>query len=80
MRENQFIPVPAWVLLQHRETRRKISTLGELLHLLGRVPIPGGVVLLAVLLSPQPADIAIFLEVFGLLVHTVRGAGFSAKV
>lgn len=37
------------------------------LHLLGGVPVPGVVVVLAVLLRPESADVPVLLEVFGSL-------------
>lgn len=49
------------------------------LHLLGGVPVPGVVVLLAVFLSPQPADFTVFLEVLGPLLQTLLGHGFSEQ-
>lgn len=64
----------------------ELSTPGEqtegraavaMLHLLGRVPIPGVVIVLAVLLSPEPADFTIFLEILGPLLQSVFGQSFS---
>lgn len=43
------------------------SSLGGGLHLLGGVPVPGIVVVLAVLLRPESADVPVLLEVFGSL-------------
>lgn len=52
----------------------------KVLHLLGGVSIPGVVVLLAVLLRPQSADISILLEFFGPLLHRLRGLFFSEQI
>lgn len=50
-----------------------------MLHLLGGVPVPGVVFILAVLLSPQTADFTLFLEFFGLLLQSVLGGSFSER-
>lgn len=49
------------------------------LHLLGGIPVPRVVVLLTVLLSPEPADLTIFLEVFGPLLQSLLGQSFSEQ-
>lgn len=49
------------------------------LHLLSGIPVPCIVVLLTVLLGSKPADLAIFLEVFGLLLQTLLGNRFSKQ-
>lgn len=47
------------------------------LHLLSRVSIPGVVVILTVLLSPEPADFTIIFEIFGPVLCSVFGQSFS---
>lgn len=49
---------------------------GVRLHLLGGVSVPGVVLVLAVLLRPQPTDFTVFLKVLGLCLHGLR---FSEK-
>lgn len=51
----------------------------RLLHLLGGVSIPGVVVILTVLLSPQSADFTLLLEVLGPLLHSCLGECFSER-
>lgn len=51
----------------------------RVLHLLGGVSIPSVVVLLAVLLRPQSADIPILLELFGPLLPSLCGLFFSEQ-
>lgn len=66
--------------IKHREKRTAACATqlqSTVLHLLGGVSIPGVVVLLAVLLCPQSADISILLELFGPLLHPLRGLFFS---
>lgn len=69
--------------IKHREKRTAACATQlwrKVLHLLGGVSIPGVVVLLAVLLRPQSADISIFLEFFGPLLHSLRGLFFSERI
>lgn len=60
-----------------QESERKGELLLSALHLLGGVPIPGVVVILAVLLSPEPADFTIFLEVLRSVLQSVLGESVS---
>lgn len=68
--------------IKHREKRTAACATQrrrKVLHLLGGVSIPGVVVLLAVLLRPQSADISILLEFFGPLLCVLRGLFFSEQ-
>lgn len=68
--------------IKHREKRTAACATQrqrKVLHLLGGVSIPGVVVLLAVLLRPQSADISILLEFFGPLLCGLRGLFFSEQ-
>lgn len=68
---------------KHRGEKTAVGTTQlrhKVLHLLGGVSIPGVVVLLAVLLRPQSADIPILLEFFGPLLHSLRGLFFSEQM
>lgn len=44
---------------------------------MGGVPVPGVIVILAVVLCPEPADFTVFLEVLWPLFQVVLGEGFS---
>lgn len=68
---------------KHREKRTAACATQlwrQVLHLLGGVSVPGVVVLLAVLLRPQSADISILFEFFGPLLRSLCGLFFSEQI